>query len=379
MILTLDDFEAIAKKRLPRSLYAFADNGSERGTSALANLRSYAKWAFVPRNLIDVSAITQEVSLFGASYSSPFGIAPMGGCALFAHRADLALAEAAHAQRIPYVLSAASSVQLEEVMERAPNSWYQGYVAGDESAISVLLDRLIAARVGVLVLTVDVPVASNRDREKRLGFSVPLRPTLSLAIDGVMHPRWTVQTLLKTLHKDGIPTLPNFTGAKIGRPIISKPLPAARSGRNRFTWEHVAFVRRHWPGVLVLKGILSASDANRAIQAGVDGLIVSNHGGRQLDGALTPLDVLSDILEEAGGRPVCLDGGVRRGTDVLKARALGANVAFVGRPMLYAATSGGQRHVELAIKILSEEIACSLALLGCPDLDKLTRDFVRPV
>mgnify|MGYP001312251765 CR=1 FL=1 len=378
MILTLDDFEALARRRLPRCLYAFADNGSERGASTQANARAYGKWAFVPRALVDVSTVNQEVSLFGATYSAPFGIAPMGGCALYAHRADLALAEAAHRQRVPHVLSAASSVPLEQVLERSPGSWYQGYVAGEEAVIVGLLDRLRSAGVQVLVLTVDVAVPSNRDREKRLGFSVPVRPSLALALDGLLHPRWLAGTMARTLLTDGMPRMPNFTGVPAGRPIISAPLPAARNGRDRFTWEHVALVRRLWPGVLVLKGILRAEDARRAVRAGVDGLIVSNHGGRQLDGAAAPLDVLPEILQAAGELPVCLDGGIRRGTDALKALALGARMVFVGRPMLYAASVGGQAQVEAAIEILRREIACDLALLGCPDLGELEPAYLRP-
>ncbi|MBO1110858.1 alpha-hydroxy acid oxidase [Bordetella petrii] len=376
MFLCLDDFEAAARKRLPRCLYAFAANGSERGASAAANGQSFRKWSFLPRALRDVSRVNQAVDLFGTSHAAPFGIAPMGGCALFAHRADLALAAAAQGRRVPFVLSAASSLPLEHIMAHAPGTWYQGYVPGDDAAILPLLDRLRAAGVQVLVLTVDVPVASNRDGERRLGFSVPVRPSLSLALDGLRHPRWLCGTLARTLLRDGMPRLPNFAGGGPARPIIAPPAPAMRSGRDRFTWEHVALIRRQWRGALVLKGILRAGDARQAVAAGADGLIVSNHGGRQLDGAIAALDALPPIVEAAGGRPVCLDGGIRRGTDVLKALALGAKMVLVGRPMLYAAACGGQRQVEAAIDMLSREIAIDLALLGCPDLAGLDRSWL---
>ncbi len=377
MILHLDDFEAAARSRLPRALHGFAANGSERGSSVDANTRSFQRWALVPRSLVDVSAVDQRRSLFGVDHASPFGISPMGGCALFAHRADLALAQAAHATGVPFMLSAASSVPLEQVMANAPNSWYQGYVPADEQRIAQLLARLRSAKVAVLVLTVDVPVASNRDRDRRQGFTIPLRPRPSLALDGLLHPRWLLGTFARTLLSDGMPTLPNFSGDGVGRPIISAPAPAARSLRDRFTWEHVALVRRQWPGVLVLKGILSAEDAARARQAGVDGLIVSNHGGRQLDGVVAPLDVLAEVLDAAAPLPVCLDGGIRRGTDVLKAVALGARMVFVGRPMLYAAAVAGQAGVEQAIRILQAEIGTSLALLGCAGIDTVQRTHLR--
>ncbi|MDB5751208.1 MAG: alpha-hydroxy-acid oxidizing protein [Ramlibacter sp.] len=377
MIFALDDFEAVARKRLPRCLYGFAANGSERGASVHANAQAYQRWGFMPQTLVDVSNIRQDCSLFGRRYASPVGVAPMGGCALFAHRADEALAAAAHAQRVPFVLSAASSTPLERVLEVAPATWYQGYMPGEEGPITSLLARLKAAKVEVLVLTVDVPVASNRDRDRRLGFSVPLRPTLRLAIDGLMHPRWLAGTFVRTLLADGVPLLPNFSAEGPARPIIAAPSPVARQHRDRFTWDHVRLARRLWHGRLVLKGVLSPADVGRAAEAGADAVILSNHGGRQLDGAVAPLDVLPQAVEAAGAMPVCIDGGVRRGTDVLKALALGARMVFVGRPMLYAASVAGQRGVEAAIQILRAEIATSLALLGCVSADRLCRDHLR--
>ncbi|MBP7566324.1 MAG: alpha-hydroxy-acid oxidizing protein [Burkholderiaceae bacterium] len=376
-MLNLDDFEAAARSRLPRALHGFAANGSERGASVLANARSFERWAFVPRTLVDVATVDPTTTLFGTTHASPFGIAPMGGCALFAHRADLALAQGAHASGIPFVLSAASSVPLEQVMEAAPGSWYQGYIPGDEARINALLARLRNARVGVLVITVDVPIASNRDRDRRLGFTIPLKPRLSLAVDGVLHPRWLCGTFARTLLSDGMPRLPNFGGEPTGRPIIATPTAAARSDRDRLTWAHVAFIRRQWSGALLIKGVLSADDARLAREAGADGLIVSNHGGRQLDGAAAPLDVLPEVLDAADGLPVCLDGGIRRGTDALKALALGARLVFLGRPMLYAASVGGQAGVEQAIGILQSEIRTSLALLGCRRIDELRPSHLR--
>jgi L-lactate dehydrogenase (cytochrome) len=377
VLLTLDDFETAARLRLPRALYGFAANGSERGTSVFANARSFERWSFVPRTLVDVASISQTRSLFGESYAAPFGISPMGGCALYAHHADLALARAAHAIGVPFVLSAASSVPLEQVMDAAPRSWYQGYIPGDEDRIGKLITRLRTAKVSVLVITADVPVASNRDRDRKLGFTIPLRPRMSLVIDGLLHPRWLLWTCTRTLLTEGVPTLPNFGGETTGRPIISVPTTSARSDRDRFTWEHVALIRRLWDGALMIKGILSADDTVRAKQAGVDGVIVSNHGGRQLDGAASPLDVLSEVLDAAGPMPVCLDGGIRRGTDVLKAIALGAHMVFVGRPMLYAVSVAAQSGVESAVRILQGEVKTSLALIGCTRIDDLNRMHLR--
>ncbi len=378
MILTLDDFEEKARRRLPRCLYGFASNGAERGASKVANAKSFEKWAFVPRTLIDVSNVSQETSLFGINYNSPFGIAPMGACALFTYKADLDLAEAAHRQGVAHVLSAASTVPVEEVLERSPRSWYQGYIPADEQIITRLVQRLQAAKVPVMVITVDVPVSSNRDADRRAGFSIPVIPRPSLMLDGLMHPRWLVGTFFKTVLRDGIPRTPNFTDDKVGKPIITTPSRLSRTGRAKFSWEHVKLIRRLWSGPLVLKGVLSVDDCLLARQVGADGVILSNHGGRQLDGAVAPLEVLPRVVDAVGDLPVCLDGGIRRGTDALKAIALGARMVFLGRPMLFAASVGGRAGVEHAIQIMRDEIACSLALLGCTDVNRLNTSYLMP-
>lgn len=251
-----------------------------------------------------------------------------------------------------------------------------GCLPGDDSSIHDLLGRLRSTGVVTLVLTVDVPIASNRDKDRRLGFSVPIRPTLPMMLDAMCHPRWLFGTFAKTILTQGIPKLPNFTGQPIGRSLIAKPNPQARASRDRFTWEHAKLIRRAWNGRMIIKGILSPDDARRAVQLGADGLIVSNHGGRQLDGAVAPLDMLPEIVEVSGTVPVMIDGGIRRGTDALKALELGAQMVFLGRPMLYAAVTDGQCGVEQAIQILRSEIATSLALLGCNNLEQLDQSHL---
>jgi len=325
----------------------------------------------VPRALIDVSSRTQRAELFGVSYDAPFGIAPMGFSALAAYRGDIVLAGAAAKARIPMIMSGASLIRMEEVTKVAPHAWFQAYLPGRVDLIQAHLDRISAAGFGTLVITVDVPVVSNRENSIRAGFSAPLRPSLRLAWDGLMRPRWTCGTFVRTLLRHGIPHFENSAPER-GPPMIGRDVAHHLEGRDRFDWSHLGHVRKQWKGRLVLKGVLRSEDAMKALREGVDGIIVSNHGGRQLDGAPSPLRVLQSISRTVEGRmPVMYDGGVRRGTDLLKAISLGADFVFVGRPFIYAAAVKGHEGVLHAARLLSDEIKRDMALLGVNALDEL--------
>ena len=314
----------------------------------------------------------KRTTLWGRTYAAPFGVAPMGGLGLSAYRGDIVLAEACTAANVPMVLSAASLFPLEDVA-RAGAHWYQAYLPGEGARIDALVDRVAASGFEVFVLTADVPVAANRENNIRTGFSVPLRPSLKLALDGATHPRWLFGTALRTLRTHGIPHFENMDATR-GPPVLARDLVRAVGDRDRLTWDHVARIRRRWTGPFVIKGILSAADAARAREAGVDGLIVSNHGGRQLDGAVSPLAVLPAIKAVAGDLKIMLDGGIRRGTDVLKALALGADFVFVGRPFTYATALGGAALAERAAALLKEEIDRNMALLGVTTLADVGAD-----
>ena len=223
------------------------------------------------------------------------------------------------------------------------------------------------------MLTVDVAVLPSRENNVRVGFTMPLRPTPRLAWDGIVRPRWTIGTLMRTLIKRGMPHFENASATR-GVPIISRDTVRQFSYRDRLSWPHVDLIRRLWKGKLVLKGVLSAEDARIAVDRGVDGVIVSNHGGRQLDGALAPLRALPEIARVKGPMTVMIDGGIRRGTDVLKALALGADFVFIGRPFIYAAAIGGEAGVAHAIALLSAEISQDMALLGVTSLSELGSD-----
>jgi L-lactate dehydrogenase (cytochrome) len=373
-LLSLEDFEDAARRVLPRPIFGYGAGSVETGASLRANLAAWDELAFVPRMLVDSSARTQKATLFGRTYDAPFGIAPMGGTSMAAYEGDLVLARGAAQANIPMVMSGAALTPLEQVRSAGATSWFQAYIPGDEETINRLVDRVERAGFDTLVVTCDVQVASNREHYIRTGFHTPLRPTLRLAWDSAVRPRWLFGMLLRTLLTHGMPHFENM-GPRV--PLISRTGKRDPGRRDRLSWKHIEGIRRRWKGKLVLKGILDPADARRARERGIDGVIVSNHGGRQLDGAVAPLRVLPAIAAEAGGMTVMMDSGVRRGTHVLKALALGASFVFVGRPFFYAAAVGGQPGVAHAIRLLRDEIDRDMALLGITTLGEATRELIR--
>jgi len=373
-ILALEDFEERARRYLPRPMFGYVSGGAETSASLRANRASFDEIEFSPRVLVDVSGRTAKTTLFGRGYDAPFGFAPMGGTSMAAYRGDIVLAHAAARAHIPMIMSGASLTRLEEVRAAGSTAWFQAYLPGDNGPITRLVERVTRAGFDTLVLTVDVPVGANRENNLRSGFSRPLRPTLRLAWESALRPRWLFGMFLRTLLVHGMPHFENM-GARI--PLITN---ASRGDgpRDRLSWTHLELIRRLWKGRLVLKGVLDPGDARIARESGVDGVIVSNHGGRQLDGAAAPLRALPAVVAQAGAMTVMIDGGIRRGTDVLKALALGAQFVFVGRPFLYAAAIAGEPRVRHGIRLLSEEIERDMALLGITTLAEMTRERIRP-
>ena len=370
-ILCLDDFEIAAKKHLPRPVFGYVAGAAETNWTLHDNRRAFDEFGFVPRVLIDVSKRSQQTSLFGRTYAAPFGIAPIGISALYAYRGDIVLARAAAAADIPMILSSSSLIRMEDVKNEGRTDWFQAYLPGDIPRITALVERVKRTGFEILVITVDSQVAGNRENNVRAGFSTPLKPTARLAWDGVSHPRWLLGTFLRTLLRHGMPHFEN-NDATQGPPIMSPSVLRDYSDRGHLNWRHFELIRELWKGTLVIKGILDVEDARIARNAGAEGIIVSNHGGRQLDGAVSALRVLPDIVAACPDIPVMMDGGVRRGTDVFKALALGAKFVFAGRPFGYAAAIGGEAGVRHAIKLLSDEIQRDLALLGIANLSELT-------
>jgi L-lactate dehydrogenase (cytochrome) len=367
-ILSLEDFEDVARRVLPRPIFGYASGGSETNASLRGNRAVFDELAFVPRVLVNVAARNQSTTLFGRAYDAPFGMAPMGGTSLACYRGDSVLASVAAEANIPMIMSGAALTPLEDVRKAGNTAWFQAYLPGEPGQIHTLVDRVAQAGYDTLVLTVDVPVLANRENNVRNGYSTPLRPTLRLAWDGIVRPRWLAGNLMRTLLAQGMPYYENMYPRV---PLISRTAERRREFRDHLSWEHLELMRRLWKGKLVVKGILHKDDARIARESGADGIIVSNHGGRQLDHASAPLRVLPDVVTEAGNMTVMMDSGIRRGTDVLKALALGAHFVFVGRPFLYAAAVAGEAGVSHAVKLLREEIHRDMALLGVSTLQEI--------
>ena len=326
---------------------------------------------------MNVGDRAQTVTLFGKHLKHPFAVSPMGLSALAAYDGDVVLSKAATEAGTFAILSATSLTPLERVAEEGDSRWFQAYMPGEFDRIDAMIDRVAAAGFETFVLTVDVPVAGNRENNVRSGFDAPLRPSSRLAWQGVTHPGWLIGTAMRTMINRGMPHFENMDAFR-GPPILSRNLVRAIGKRDQLAWEHVARIRSRWKGNLVLKGILSAEDALLAREHGVDGIIVSNHGGRQLDGAIAPIRVIAEIADCVGKHmTIMLDSGVRRGSDVLKALASGAHFVFVGRPFLFAAAIGGHAGVTHAITLLSEEIDRNMALLGVREIGSLNKSYIR--
>ncbi|RYX93329.1 MAG: alpha-hydroxy-acid oxidizing protein [Comamonadaceae bacterium] len=373
--LCLDDFDEAARRHLPLPVYSYIAGAAETGRSLRANREAYADYDFIPRALVDITRRDTGVTLFGQRWDAPFGIAPMGLAALSAYRGDLAFAAAAARANVPMVMSGSSLIRLEEIATANPLAWFQAYLPGDDDGIQALISRVKAAGYRTLVITVDTPVGANRENNVRAGFTIPVRPGVRLAWQGVTHPRWLFGTFLRTLARHGMPHFENSYASR-GAPILSPNVERDLSDRGHLSWRHLKMVRALWPGTLVVKGILDARDASKAQGAGVDGVIVSNHGGRQLDGTVAPLRVLPGIVAACPGMPVMIDSGIRRGSDVLKALALGASFVFVGRPFSFAAAVGGEAGVLKGIDLLKQEVSRNMALLGVNATSELDGSYL---
>jgi isopentenyl diphosphate isomerase/L-lactate dehydrogenase-like FMN-dependent dehydrogenase len=374
----IEDLRRLAQRRLPRVAWDYLERGAEDDVTLAANRAAFERIHFQPRTLVDVSGRTLRQELFGKTYTAPFGIAPTGAAGLYCFDADIALARAAKAAGVPFVLSTASFVAMERVAREGGGSqWFQLYMSKDRDAAARLVRRALDAGFEALVVTTDVPVGANREYNLRNGFTIPFRINARNVADGLLHPRWLVQVFLRTLLSDGVPRFRNVD-SNVGGRIIAQDLSAFRARRDALDWSDIAWLRTIWPRKLLVKGILTVADARLALQHGVDGVVVSNHGGRQLDGALPAIDALPAIAAAVGERmPVLFDSGVRRGSDIVKALALGADFVFTGRATLYGAAAGGEAGIVRALELLRTETDRVMALLGCSSVSALDRNCLQ--
>ena len=374
-LLALDDFERHARRRLPKMIYQYVRGGVETGQGIAGNFDAYQRFKFIPRMFRDVSGRSQATSLFGHTWQHPFGVAPLGGASFVAYQADIALAKAARQMNVPMILSGSSLVKLEDVHAANPDAWFQAYLAGDQPRIDRLVDRVAAAGYQTLVVTGDTPMLGNREHNMRSGFSMPIKITPKVAFQSAINPRWLLGTVAQTFLRHGAPHFEN-TDAERGPPMMSSKVRNTHA-RDQLCWKNVEAIRKKWRGNLVIKGLMSPEDAFIARDLGADAVILSNHGGRQLDHTIPPLLTLAEIAAKKGEMKVIIDSGIRRGTDVMKAMALGADFVFLGRPFLYASVIDGQRCVEHAMHILRDEIDRDLALLGVRTPAELDASYLR--
>jgi (S)-mandelate dehydrogenase len=383
-VVNIEDLHRMAKRRLPKIAFDFIEGGLEDERGLETNTSAFHKHRLLPRYLVDVSKRDQTRTIFGQTFSHPFGISPTGGAGLFRYHADLMLAEAAHDANIPYIMSGASNDTIEAAAKIAPkNHWYQLYAARDPAVNADMIRRASDAGLGALVLTVDTPVGSKRERNIRNGFAnvrggllqaLSLKP--SILAEAMTHPGWIAEYFRRG---GGTPMLGNwepYAPAGSNADGVYKYASGVRPF-NAQTWKDVEQYRKLFPRALVIKGIMSPDDALRAVDIGCDGILVSNHGGRQLDQAPGSLDVLPQIRAAVGDKlALLLDSGIRRGADILIALCLGADFCFFGRPTLYGAAAGGLPGVKKAIDIFVHEIDLVMGQIGCPSLAELGPDFL---
>ena len=369
MLLNVEDFRQRARKALPKFVFDYVDGAADDGACLRRNLQDLGTTELTPRVLRDTTRIDTSVEVFGRKWSMPFGIAPTGLNGLVRPKGDSLLAAAAARAGIAFTLSTASNMRLEDVRAAAPEGihWMQLYVMHRDMAGQIVA-RAERAGYQALVLTVDVPVSGNRELDLRNGFRMPFKPTARLAWDVMTHPTWSLR-----MAPHGSPDFANLTSTGNGPGSASMQAALlARAMDRSLVWETLAWLRTLWKGPLLLKGVLHAGDARLAVDHGVDGLIVSNHGGRQNDASPSAIRALPGIVAAVNGQiPVFMDSGIRRGGDVAKALALGATAAFVGRPALYGLAADGQVGVEGVLKILSDELTRSMTLLGAASVRDL--------
>lgn len=367
--ISFDDHRTRARRRLPGLLFDYIDGGSYSEHTARRNVADLAEVALRQRVMVDVAALSLETALFGERLAMPVMLGPVGLAGMYSRRGEVAAATAARDAGIAFCLSTSSICPIEEVADRTGHPfWFQLYMLKDRAFMRRLLDRALAADCPALVFTVDLAVTGARFRDMRSGFSAP--PTFAghvrRGLSGIAHPRWLSSVYLRGRPHD----LGNIAEAMAGSSVKGDFWQwVARNWDSSLTWDDIAWLRDQWPRPILLKGILDPDDARRAVDLGIDGIIVSNHGGRQLDGAVSTVRALPSIVDAVGGRvPVLVDGGIRSGLDVLKMLALGARACLLGRAWAFALAGGGRKGVCRMLDMVRKELEVAMALSGCTDV-----------
>jgi L-lactate dehydrogenase (cytochrome) len=371
---TVEDVRRRARRRLPRLAFDFIDGGADAELSLRGNVEAFQRRTLRPRQLVGVETRDLSTTVLGVPVRMPVMIAPTGMSRVAGRGGDIAGARAAGRAGTVFSLSTMSSDSIEEVAGAAPGPlWFQLYLWRQRDVAERLIDRAQAAGYRALVVTVDVPLVGNRVRDLHNGFKMPPRIEPRTALDVLRHPRWLAQVPSAIAFRNLVDSSADTASGPIAHAKLINDLLSNPGA----TWDDLDWLRDRWSGPLAIKGVLTAEDAERAVRAGVDGIVVSNHGGRQLDGVAATLDALEEVVDAVGDRAeVLLDGGVRRGTDVIKALALGARACLIGRPWLFGLAAGGEPGVFTVLEILRAEIDRTLALLGRPSTAELDRSVI---
>lgn len=372
----VDDYRQAAKRYLPKTVFDFVDGGSEREITLRANRGDFEKIFFNPHTLMDVGKVDLSTRLLGEQISMPLIISPTGLAGILHVDGDVAVARAAEQAKIPYALSTTASHSIETVAAGAGgNKWFQLYFFRDRELTKGFIERAKANDYGALVVTVDLQRGGKREKDIRNGFTVPPRITPGNFLDMATHPRW----LLKMAPHFKKITMGNIEGIKgAGEGVVALSTFMNEQIDPTVTWDDLEWLRGNWDRPLLVKGVLNAADARRMVDLGADGIFISNHGGRQLDGAPSTISVLPEIADAvAGDAEIILDSGIRRGADVIKALALGATACGIGKSTYYGLAAAGQAGVTGVVEMLRREMDIVMAMTGCRGITDISRDLIR--
>lgn len=371
------DLRLIARRRLPRGVFDYVDGGAEDEITYRRNSSDYHNWEFVPSVLRDVSHIDTSTTLLGRPLPMPVVLAPTGFTRIVEPEGELSVARAAARHDIPYSLSTLGTRSIEEVADAGAGgrNWFQVYVWKDRGLVRNMIERAAACGYEALCITVDLAVPGRRERDVRNGMTLPPKLGLDMLLDGMRRPSWTWRFITaEPITFSNVVGLTDHDGSSAVAlsSLIHDQFDASLS------WSDIEWFRSVWEGSIIIKGIQSVADARRAVEHGVDAIAVSNHGGRQLEGAPTPIELIEPIVQEVGAEAeIICDGGARRGSDILKALALGARAVMVGRPYLYGLGAGGEKGVDWVLEFLAQTMRSTMALTGVRSVGEVGRDLVR--
>ncbi len=368
------DLRGLARRRLPRAVFDFFDGGAEDEQTLAENRAAFQRTRLIPRVLNDVSAVDLSTTILGVPSALPICVGPTGAAGFGGHGTDVNIARAAAATGVPYALSTSATASIERIKENAPGRlWFQVYILKQREFTNGLIDRARDAGYEAIMVTVDLAVGGKRERDLRNHFGIPFAYTPKNVCDFASRPLWALSMLQK-----GTPQFENLAGfVPQGASASQVGSSVGRNYDPSFDWEALKAMRDRWPRKMLVKGISHPADAERLVKMGVDCVVVSNHGGRQLDGAIASLDALPAVVQAVGGKAeVIVDGGVRRGGDVVKALALGARAVIVGRATLYGACAGGETGAQKALTILTDELRRTMQLCGITRIDQIGPELI---